>query len=691
MTTLRLTFPRSTDPAAVVAALRSLVSFGGGRAGWRQRPICLETWAGAGSISHLVTTSDQAVVAALNAALPGLRIEKARRPTNGLARDAAGSSIRGPAHGLIRTDIQTELATSVLAALSGLGQGETAVLQWLVVPLKRRRLLPVHHPRDRDPQRRAKEAETEVVALGRIAAWAVSPGRARQLMQRVARALVQASGPGAGLTMRRSQRVPVQVLAQRPPWPIWPSHLNLSELAGVVGWPIGAGITPGLARGACRQLPLPVGWPDSGPALGRSNYPGSDRTLRLGTTGRLRHLHVIGPTGVGKSTLLVHLIAQDLRAGRGLVVLDPIGDLTAAVAERTPPDRLGDIVVVDPTDADRPVGFNLLAGSDPLRLVEFTLAVFARLFASSWGPRTADILRASLLTLSAQPEATLSDLPELLTNPGWRRRLVAPVMDQRLLAGFWTWYEELSAAERSAAIAPVLNKVRSFLLRPTVTRTLCHAKGTLEFGQVLSHRRVVIVRLAKGLIGEDTASLIGGLLLARLWQSVLARAAVAPPRRQPVFIYLDEFQDYLRLPVGLGDMLAQARGLGVGVVMAHQHLRQLPEAVRADVLANVGSRVIFQPGADDARVLAGDLQPHLTDADLKGLGAREVVAKVATADRRLPPATGTTLPPDPPLQPAEQVLAASRASYGRPLPTSPAGIEPVESPVGRRRRAGSQP
>ncbi len=690
MTTQRLTFPGSTDPASVVAALRSLVSFSGGRAGWRQRPICLETWASAGSISHLVTTSDRAVVAALNAALPGLRIEKARRPTDGLAGAAAGASIRGPAHGLIRIDIQAEVAASVLAGLTGLGQGETAVLQWLVVPLKRRRLLPVHHPRDHDPERRAKESETEVVAVGRIAAWAFSPGRAGQLTQQVARALVQASGAGAGLTVRRSQRVPARVLAQRPPWPIWPSHLNLAELAGVVGWPIGAGVTPGLSRGACRQLPLPVGWPDSGPVLGSSNYPGSDRTLRLGTNGRLRHLHVIGPTGVGKSTLLVHLIAQDLRAGRGLVVFDPIGDLAAAVAERTPPDRLGDIVVVDPTETKRPVGFNLLAGPDPQRLVEFTLAVFARLFASSWGPRTADILRASLLTLSAQPGATLNDLPELLTNSGYRRRLVAPVMDQRLLAGFWTWYEDLSAAERSAAIAPVLNKVRSFLLRPAVTRTLCHAEGTLEFGQVLSHRRVVIVRLAKGLIGEDTASLIGGLLLARLWQSVLARAAVEPPRR-PVFIYLDEFQDYLRLPVGLGDMLAQARGLGVGVVMAHQHLRQLPEAVRADVLANVGSRVIFQPGADDARVLARDLQPHLTDADLKGLGAREIVATVATADRRLPPATGTTLPPDPSLHPAEKVLTASRASFGRPLPDSPARIELAESPVGRRRRAGSQP
>ncbi len=594
--------------------------------------------------------------------------------------------VRGPSFGMVRTDIAPDLTSATLASLTTVRRSEVVVVQWLAVPMRRSGLASRRVPEDRIEK--AKRSEAEIVAAGRVGAWAADRRRARSLVGSVARVLRQATGGEGRLGVRPSPWVPYQIAGMRAPLLVWPSHLNVAELAGLVGWPMSPTPIPGLSRGAARLLPPAVSLPRKGPVVGVSTFPGTNQQIRLGTEGRLRHLHVIGPTGVGKSTLLVHLIEHDIRFGRGVVVFDPIGDLTNSILERVPERRRGDIIVVDPTDAERPVGFNLLTGHTNLQLlVEFVIGVFQRLFASSWGPRSADVLRASLLTLGARPGSTLSDLPELLSNPSFRRTVVPSVMDDQLLAGFWTWFENLSEAERNAVIAPVLNKVRAFLLRPEVVRTLCHPDGTLDLLDVFTKRRVVIVRMAKGLIGQDTAALIGGLIIARFWQTVLSRAAVTPEKRHPVFVYMDEFQDYLRLPIGIGDMLSQARGLGVGVVVAHQHLQQLPESVRRDVLANVGSRVIFQTGAKDARVLASDLEPHLSAEDLRGLGRREIVATVALPDGKLPPVTGRTLPPSEQTVGADAVSKHSTEMHGRPISVT-RHTPDRDTAVGRRRRGG---
>jgi hypothetical protein len=172
------------------------------------------------------------------------------------------------------------------------------------------------------------------------------------------------------------------------------------------------------------------------------------------------------------------------------------------------------------------------------------------------------------------------------------------------------------------------------------------------------------VPLAKGLLGEEAAALIGSLLISRLWQAVQRRAALPAAERTPVFVYIDEFQDYLRLPLGLADVLAQARGLGFGLTLAHQHLGQLPADIRDAVLANARSRIIFQLSAADAHTFARELAPHLTAADLGGLGPYEVVAQLSTGSRVAPPATGVTQPPPPVTGEAAAAREASRQRYG---------------------------
>ena len=690
MTTLGISYPGSADVAQIVAGLRGLLAAAGRsqRLFTGRRFICLELWANGEEITHLLTVpAGKAAIDVLSSAIPGVRIETAERRTAPLTGVSVGVRLAGPMPGVLRTDMGAETATALLASVSGLRQGETVVVQWLIAPLHRSRTI-LGHPEELDRVQRAKRSETETVACGRVAAWAPHARRARELAFAPARVLRLASGPDGRLSARRSLRVPRQVIGMRPPILVWGSHLNVAELIPLIGWPASPTPIRGLSRGGSRLLPVPSGTPTSGPSVGSTTFPGPSSQIRLGTEGRLRHLHVIGPTGVGKTTLLTRLIAADIEAGRGVIVFDPLGDLTDLVCARIPKERVDDVMVVGPTDTERPVGFNVLAGTDRHRTTDFVVGVLARLFASSWGPRTADILRAGLLTLGVTSGSTLADLPDLLTNQTFRRRHVAGVMDDRALAGFWTWYESLSDAERSAVIAPVLNKIRAVVLRPEAVRVLCHPQGRLDLKDVFTRRRIVIVRLAKGLVGEDTASLIGGLVLAKLWQTILARAAVDPQRRHPVFVYLDEFQDYLRLPIGMGDMLAQARGMGVGLVVAHQHLGQLSKTIRRDVLANVGSRVIFQTTFDDSRLLARDLEPHLNAADLRGLAAREIAVRIATPERILPPVTGRTMPAPDSVSVAATVRARSQTLFGRPLPDNEAPAGDNRGPVGRKPRDG---
>jgi type IV secretory pathway TraG/TraD family ATPase VirD4 len=475
----------------------------------------------------------------------------------------------------------------------------------------------------------------------------------------------------------------------------WPCLLNAAELAAVIGWPTNSPQLPGLTLGGCRQLAPAADIPSYGRVIAHATFPGARRPLAIAPDDRLRHAHVIGPTGTGKSTLLLNLIVQDMAAGDGVVVIDPKGDLISDCLQRVPRHRLHDVMLLDPTDAERPVGLNLLSavGDGAELMVEQVVGIFHNLYSAFWGPRTDDILRAALLTLTHQPGMTLAEVPLLLTDEGFRRRLVARLDEPVALEPFWAWYESLKASERSVVIGPVLNKLRSFLLRGRVRSIIGQSESTIDFTELLAGQRILFVSLAKGLLGEEAAALLGSLVVARLWQATQARAGLLPSQRPRVLVHIDEFQDYLNLPTSMADLLAQARGLGVGLVLAHQHLGQLPIEVRRAVLANARSRVVFQTGAEDARLLAREFEPHLTPADLQGLGPHEVVAAFAVGAHVAPPATGVTSPPPPATSRAASVRTASRQRYGRDRTAVEQAIRARHSQpapagaIGRARRA----
>jgi type IV secretory pathway TraG/TraD family ATPase VirD4 len=408
-----------------------------------------------------------------------------------------------------------------------------------------------------------------------------------------------------------------------------------------------------------------------GTTIGLSDYPGmQDRQLALKLSDRLMHMHVIGPTGTGKSTFLGHLVLQDIKAGRGVVLIDPKNDLVDAITERFPASRVDDLIVLDASEISAPIGFNPLAvGSDEHErelAVDRVLHVIHEIYAAFWGPRTDDVLRGALLTLVQvrAPDGsplTLCEVESLLTNAVFRRAIWRQSIPDRLRP-FWNWYERLKPAEQASVIGPVLNKLRSFTDRTALRLMLGQADG-LDLSEVLNKGQVLLVNLAKGRLGEETAPLIGSLFVAALWQAVLKRAYLPASARQPVMLYIDEFQDVLKLGA-VSDMLDQARGYGVGLNLAHQYLHQLPRDVAHAVLGTARNQVIFQQAQEDARVLAKSLEPDLTAADLQGLGAYHVVVRPCIDGQTAPPVTATTVSLPPPTQDGRALARATRERFG---------------------------
>jgi hypothetical protein len=591
----------------------------------------------------------------------------------------------------LRTEDPEMVARSVLTALAQVGKDEGLVIQWILG----HPLIPVTVPKDAqltgDPGRdlvailtkpgealdtdvraalRQKRSEPGWRATGRLGVHAGTVDRQRQLLIRLAGALRTAESPGLHVELRLTN--PKKVSTASLPWR-YPIRLNLSELVVVSGWPVGTTSSLPVVSAGSRSLLPSKTIPRRGRIHGTATYPGRERPLALSATDSLRHTHVLGPTGTGKSTLLINLIVQDMEAGRGVLVLDP-KDLINDLLDRVPDHRVDDMVVIDPTDL-APVGLNPLADAhqSPDLVADQLLSVFHGLYAAHWGPRTQDILHAALLTLTRVPGSTLASLPLLLADGGFRHRITSQIDDPLALGPFWASYERWSEAERTTATAPVLNKLRPFLLRPQLRAVIAQTSPRFSLRQLFTERKIVLVNLAKGLLGPESSALLGALLLSQFWQATLSRAAIAPARRHPVIAYLDEFADYLHLGSDLADALGQARGLGVGMVLAHQFLHQLDPALRSAVLANARSRVCFQLTAEDARVFASSGTEPVAE-DFTSLAAFECYLQLVAGGAVQPWCSAATFPLPAPTSRAADIRVTSRAAFGIPATETEAAL-----------------
>jgi hypothetical protein len=363
----------------------------------------------------------------------------------------------------------------------------------------------------------------------------------------------------------------------------------------------------------------------------RTNFRNEGRSFGIRRADRLSHMYVIGKTGTGKSTLFETLVRQDLANGEGFALLDPHGDLYEKVKEAIPKERQDTIVDFDIPDPSQPIRFNPLSGVPPEKrslAVAGLISAFERQWHDSWGVRMEHVLRNSLFALLEAGRATLADIPRLLEVDGFRRQVLGRVANRQARAFFEGEYARYPFPMRSQVIAPILNKMGAFLADPFLYRILVSPESSFDLRHLMDEGGVLLVNLAKGKIGEGPANLLGSLLVASIGLAGLSRAELPAPRRQPFFVYLDEFQTFASL--SLAGMLSELRKYGVGLVLANQYLGQLAPEIRDAVLGNVGTLVAFRVGAADAPLLSREFAPVFGAEDLLSLPNHSIYLKLVT-------------------------------------------------------------
>jgi hypothetical protein len=664
---------------------------------------------------------------AVEAAWPGARTETvpATPPLVGDGVATGGAlALALPEHYPLRTAHKVDPLRPLIGALAGLGETESACVQILARPVTGRRLTRLHkaassrragRPAGRlgrlvdlatpgpsvqaaatDPSRGADVADildkaaqpcwtiavryaVATTATDRQAPDRQAAARMRGRAHAVASAFALFSGRNR--LDRHRLRHPAQVLAARR---LGRGNLvSVAELAALAHLPTDPAV-PGLARaGANAVAPPPAvsrpaaiaatgsARPIDTPKLLGDAQAGGRRPVALAVPDARYHLHVMGATGSGKSTLLTNLVLGDVEDGRGVVVIDPKGDLITDLCDRLPETAASRTVLIDPEDPDAAPVLNVLSGPDPDLAVDNLVGIFRSIFAAFWGPRTDDVLRSACLTLLRYAAATgtstcLADVPRILADENFRAPRVAAVADDTVgLGGFWTSYEGMSEANRAQVIGPVMNKLRAFLLRDFVRQVVGRPDSSFDMGQVLDGG-VCFVRVPKGILGDETARLLGSFVVAKVWQTATHRARLGQAARVDASLVVDECQNFLNLPRSFDEMLAEARGYRLSMVLAHQHLGQLPKELRETVSSNARTKVWFSMSPEDAHVLSRHVAPEVSEHDLAHLGAYTAAARLVVDGEETPAFTLRTRPAPPAVAGrARAVRDANRAAHHR--------------------------
>jgi len=502
--------------------------------------------------------------------------------------------------------------------------------------------------------KRASEPSIELVI--RIAAFADSPARATALLHGLTSALHAAEGTSSRFYFTGADQNRLDELPERGR-----IQFTVAEAAGVFGIPLDIEGLPGVPA-AHPKLLHPATDPAKTRVFGETTAPGLTLPIGLDIDSARQHLVITGPTGSAKSTLMLNQIVADMKSGRSLVVIDPKTDLAMDVLRRVPANRLDDVVVLDPTH-QQPVGLNFFTSPRPPELIaDSILTVIRDLFPTMFGPRTSDVLHSALLTLATLPGATLDQLPRLLTEPGFRARVLQRVTDPHVRS-FWTSFDAMSEHQQAQFVGPVLSRLRQFLLRPQLRRVVGQAEPRFDLRDLLTKRRILIVPLNAGLIGSEASKLLGSLLVSALWSLALSRAAIAPERRHTVAIYIDEAQEFLRLGGELPDALARSRSLAFAWTLAHQYRDQFSGEVRAAIDANARSKIVFALPAADAQAMQ-TMASGLDAEDFMALPRFHFYAQLVQGGRPGPWLSGRSHPAPSSVSDAEAIIARSQRNYG---------------------------
>jgi hypothetical protein len=409
--------------------------------------------------------------------------------------------------------------------------------------------------------------------------------------------------------------------------------LNIEEVATLCHLPHTNVETPFILWASSQTAEPPANLPIITPGefrhdlspVATTNFRGHNTMFGLPRTDRSRHLYIIGQTGVGKSGLLELLSISDIYSPYGFAVVDPHGDYAINVLRRIPSERAADVIYFNPADTEFPMAFNPMEVNDE-KLKTHTaselIGVLKRMF-ESWGPRLEYILRYSLLALLDYPDATMLDITRILTDKKFRMEVLKHCGDP-VVRNFWTvefasWNDKFAAE----AVAPVLNKVGAFTANPLVRNIIGQPKSSFNVRKIMDERKILLVNLSRGLLGEDNAALLGSLLVTKIQLAAMSRADIPADQRHPFYLYVDEFQNFAT--DSFATILSEARKYGLNLTVANQYTKQMAEEVKDAVFGNVGSIIAFRMGADDARTMLRYFEPKFEEYDLVHMHNRHFV------------------------------------------------------------------
>jgi hypothetical protein len=407
--------------------------------------------------------------------------------------------------------------------------------------------------------------------------------------------------------------------------------------------------------------------PDISP-VAVTNFRGHNAAFGLPRGDRGRHMYIVGQTGVGKSGLLELLTISDMYSPFGFAVIDPHGDYAQNTLKRIPPERMKDVVYFNAADTEFPIAFNPLEVYDE-KLKTHTcselIGVLKRLF-ESWGPRLEYILRYSILALLDYPNATMLDITRILTDKKFRNEVLKYVHDP-VVRNFWTvefasWNDKFA----TEAVAPVLNKVGAFTANPLVRNIIGQPKSSFNIRRIMDERKILVVNLSRGLVGEDNAALLGALIVTKVQMAAMSRADIQVDQRAPFYLYVDEFQNFAT--DSFATILSEARKYGLCLTVANQYTAQMMQEVKDAVFGNVGSIIAFRMSADDARGMQRYFEPKFTEYDLIHMHNRYFIISMTVHGEKSPAFSGVTLDIPPLTHDAtEFIVENSRSVYGTPL------------------------
>lgn len=447
--------------------------------------------------------------------------------------------------------------------------------------------------------------------------------------------------------------------------------LSAKELATIYHFP-NADYVPYVAHVLARKADPPQDLPKDGEpdvsSFGVTNHHNNCIPFGIRRSDRRRHLYTVGKSGSGKSKMLELLISEDLRTGQGVAVLDPHGDLVDSIMRFIPPERIKDVILFNPADTDFPIAFNPLEKVEDAYKMQVTIGfldIFKKLFGDNWTYRLEHVLRYTTLALLDSPNTTVLSILKMLTDKNYRQKIVARIKDS-VVKNFWVsefaaWSEKFD----SEAITPLLNKVGQFVATDMIRNIVGQPTTHFDIRDVMDNRKILLMKVSKGLLGEENSGLIGSMVITKIYQAAMARANVLEEKRADFYFYIDEFQNFATNT--FAEILSEARKYRLNLTIAHQYMGQLNETVRKTVFGNVGSMVSFRVGADDAGVLANEYNPVFKERDIINLGVREFYAKMSVNGELREAFSGRTLDvPHGTDEYLEEIIQNSRVKYCKP-------------------------